>query len=178
MPDKIPDFVINGENRPPSRREVERSGGSGPGANTRSHGAVVVRACAIPSKWFFEAATGLDRLDFTSATARFATSETGFELGNGDYLIAVCGCTAPSSAYILTAFMRIRNGICTSRAIQHTNSPGSQAPATAGNQNHRWFRLKEAFPLGLLSFTSSRSLGLHEHERLPCGEQIHLRIVE
>jgi hypothetical protein len=78
MPHKI-DFVVNGENVSLSRRDVERSVAGLAPEPIRSH-AVVVSGVRYPVKQVFEAATGLDRLDFTSATARRHLGRLGFEL--------------------------------------------------------------------------------------------------
>lgn len=72
-------FVVNGSPLELSRRDVERSMlGVVPEA-IRSH-AVVVGPSRYPVKQVFEVVTGLDRLDFTSATARRHLAKLGFEL--------------------------------------------------------------------------------------------------
>jgi hypothetical protein len=73
------DFVVNGKTLKLTRRGVEqRMAGVAPEV-IRSH-AVVVSEVRYPVKQVFEVATGLDRLDFTSATARRHLAKLGFEL--------------------------------------------------------------------------------------------------
>jgi hypothetical protein len=78
VPDRI-DFVVNRESVTLSRGEVERKMAGVMPEPIRSH-AVVVSGVRYPVKQVFEAATGLDRLDFTSATARRHLGRLGFEL--------------------------------------------------------------------------------------------------
>ena len=78
MADQI-DFVVNGAGVTLSRREVEKKMEGVAPEPVRSH-AVVVSGVRYPVKQVFEAATGLDRLDFTSATARRHLGKLGFEL--------------------------------------------------------------------------------------------------
>lgn len=73
------DFVVNGESVSLSRREVEEKMAGVTPEPVRRH-AVVVSGVRYPVKQVFEAVTGLDRLDFTSATARRHLGKLGFEL--------------------------------------------------------------------------------------------------
>jgi hypothetical protein len=68
MTDRV-DFVVNGQSLHLSRAEVERAMVGVTPDPIRSH-AVLVKGVRYPIKQVFGAATGLDRLDFTSATAR------------------------------------------------------------------------------------------------------------
>jgi hypothetical protein len=77
------EFTVNGEHMALSRSDVLNAlSGIGP-EPIRSH-AVVVSGTAYPVKQAFAAATGLDRLDFTSATARRHLDRLGFELRRAD----------------------------------------------------------------------------------------------
>ena len=78
MPEQIT-FVVNGELLRLSRRDVESCiRGLSPEPIQRH--AVEVGGTAYPVKQVFEVATGLDRLDFTSAVARRNLSRLGFVL--------------------------------------------------------------------------------------------------
>lgn len=78
MADQIA-FVVNGTPLKLTRGSVEqRMAGVAP-EPIRKH-AVVVDGIRYPVKQVFEAATGLDRLDFTSATARRHLGKLDFEL--------------------------------------------------------------------------------------------------
>lgn len=82
MPDNI-DFVVNGKNLHLTRPGVERAMANVEPEPIRSH-AVVVGETRYPIKQVFEIATGLDRLDFTSGTARRHLAKLGFELYRAD----------------------------------------------------------------------------------------------
>ena len=78
MPDQIT-FRVNGKLVSLSRREVELCmRGMNPEPIQRH--AVEVAGTAYPVKQVFEAATGIDRLDFTSAVARHNLGKLGFIL--------------------------------------------------------------------------------------------------
>ena len=72
-------FVVNGKSVTLSRQEVERRMAGVAPEVIRSH-VVVVGKVRYPVKQVFEQVTGLDRLDFTSATARRHFAKLGFEL--------------------------------------------------------------------------------------------------
>jgi hypothetical protein len=78
MADAI-DFVINGQSVRLTRREVEKAAKGLDPEPIRNH-QVVVAGIRYPVKQVFGAATGLDRLDFTSATARRHLAKLGFAL--------------------------------------------------------------------------------------------------
>ena len=78
MPEQIT-FVVNGKLLRLSRRDVESCiRGLSPEPIQRL--AVEVGGTMYPVKQVFEAATGLDRLDFTSAVARRNLGRLGFVL--------------------------------------------------------------------------------------------------
>ena len=78
MPEQIA-FVVNGDSLRLSRRDVESCiRGLSPEPIKRH--AVEVGGTRYPVKQVFEAATGLDRLDFTSAVARRNLGRLGFAL--------------------------------------------------------------------------------------------------
>ena len=82
MPEQIM-FVVNGKMLRLSRRDVELCiGGLRPEPIQRH--AVDVGGKTYPVKQVFEAATGLDRLDFTSAVARRNLGRLGFVLSRVD----------------------------------------------------------------------------------------------
>ncbi len=72
-------FVVNGRPLELSRQGVEQSMREVAPEAIRSHGVVIGRN-RYPVKQVFEVVTGLDRLDFTSATARRHLAKLGFEL--------------------------------------------------------------------------------------------------
>lgn len=72
-------FVVNGQAVRISREGVERAMEGIDPEPIRSH-AVVVRGVRYPVKQVFATATGLDRLDFTSATARRHLANLNFKL--------------------------------------------------------------------------------------------------
>ena len=78
MPDQI-DFVVNGTALHLTRPNVERVMHSVEPEPIRNH-AVQVGGTLYPVKQVFERATGVDRLDFTSATARRHLGKLGFAL--------------------------------------------------------------------------------------------------
>jgi hypothetical protein len=82
MPDAI-DFVVNGMNLHLTRPAVERAMERVEPEPLRSH-AVVIGETRYPVKQVFELATGLDRLDFTSGTARRHLAKLGFTLHRVD----------------------------------------------------------------------------------------------
>ena len=78
MPEQIT-FIVNGELLRLSRRDIEScTRGMSPEPIQRH--AVEVGGTKYPVKQVFEAATGLDRLDFTSAIARRNLGRLGFML--------------------------------------------------------------------------------------------------
>lgn len=78
LPDEI-DFKVNGVALRLSRKEVERAmKGVLPEPHQRH--TVQVGGVRYPVKQVFALATGLDRLDFTSAIARRNLGKLGFEL--------------------------------------------------------------------------------------------------
>lgn len=72
-------FTLNGKSHRLTRSHVEEVLGGMTPEPIRSHG-VVVHGRAFPVKQAFGAATGLDRLDFTSAVARRQLERLGFQL--------------------------------------------------------------------------------------------------
>lgn len=78
MPEQI-NFVVNGELLRLSRHDVE-SCMQGLSPEPIQRHAVEVSGARYPVKQVFEAATGLDRLDFTSAIARRNLGRLGFVL--------------------------------------------------------------------------------------------------
>jgi hypothetical protein len=82
MPDNI-DFVVNGKNLHLTKPGVERAMERVEPEPIRSH-AVVIGEVRYPIKQVFERATGLDRLDFTSGTARRHLAKLGFTLYRAD----------------------------------------------------------------------------------------------
>ena len=80
--DKIT-FTVNGDQMSLSRRDVTDALKGVVPEPIRSH-AVSVGGTSYPVKQAFAAATGLDRLDFTSATARRNLDRLGFELRRAD----------------------------------------------------------------------------------------------
>ena len=72
-------FVVNGKMLRLSRRDVE-SCLRGVSPDPIQRHAVEVGGTTYPVKQVFEAATGLDRLDFTSAVARRNLARLGFVL--------------------------------------------------------------------------------------------------
>jgi hypothetical protein len=79
MPDVI-EFVVNGQSLSLSHQAVVEAIKGVPPEHIRSH-IVDVAGTRYPVKQVFEAATGLDRLDFTSAVARRQLARLGFEVG-------------------------------------------------------------------------------------------------
>jgi len=78
LPEQI-EFTVNGVALRLSRKEVERAmKGVAPEAVQRH--TVAVGGIRYPVKQVFALATGLDRLDFTSAIARRNLGKLGFEL--------------------------------------------------------------------------------------------------
>jgi hypothetical protein len=77
------DFVVNGISFRLTRNDVEKSMQGVSPEPIRSH-SVVVRGVRYPVKQVFGAATSLDRLDFTSATARRQLARLGFEPARGE----------------------------------------------------------------------------------------------
>ena len=82
MADRI-SFVVNGRSVTLSRQEVERRMESVAPEAIRSH-VVVIADVRYPVKQVFAMVTGLDRLDFTSATARRLLAKLGFELARDE----------------------------------------------------------------------------------------------
>ena len=78
MPEQIT-FVVNGKLLRLSRRHVE-SCARGLNPEPIQRHAVEVGGTTYPVKQVFEIATGLDRLDFTSAVARRNLGRLGFVL--------------------------------------------------------------------------------------------------
>ena len=78
MPERIT-FTVNGTQFTMSRGDVIAALDGVPPEPIRSH-SVVVTDTHYPVKQAFGAATGLDRLDFTSAIARRNLDRLGFEL--------------------------------------------------------------------------------------------------
>lgn len=78
MSDRI-EFTVNGTQLSLSRSGVEDALAGVTPEPIRSH-SVVVSGRAYPVKQAFATATGLDRLDFTSATARRNLDRLGFDL--------------------------------------------------------------------------------------------------
>ena len=78
MPESI-DFIVNGQALHLTRPGVERAMKGVEPEPIRSL-VVVVGGVRYPVKQVFEKATGLDRLDFTSATARRHLGSLGFTL--------------------------------------------------------------------------------------------------
>lgn len=78
MVEKI-DFTVNGIQMSLTRQAVIAALDHTEPETIRAH-AVVVRGTKYPIKQAFAEATGLDRLDFTSATARRHLNRLGFEL--------------------------------------------------------------------------------------------------
>lgn len=77
MPEVV-DFTINGERHRLTREQVVRVMCSQAPEEIRKH-SVEVSGTQYPVKQVLAAATGVDRLDFTSALARRALSRLGFE---------------------------------------------------------------------------------------------------
>lgn len=73
------EFVVNGQSRRLTTQGVETTMAGVDPEPIRSH-QVLVGGVAYPVKQVFELATGLDRLDFTSATARRHLARLGFTL--------------------------------------------------------------------------------------------------
>lgn len=82
MPEEIT-FVVNGTLLSLSRRDVESCTQDLTPEPIQRH-AVEVGGTVYPVKQVFEAATGLDRLDFTSAVARRNLGRLGFVLRRVD----------------------------------------------------------------------------------------------
>ncbi len=78
MPEGIR-FVVNGKAFTLKADEVEKAMRGVEPEPVRSH-VVVVAGQRYPVKQVFEKATGLDRLDFTSGTARRHLTRLGFKL--------------------------------------------------------------------------------------------------
>ena len=78
MTDSV-EFVVNGETVALSRSGVTRAMRGVAAEPIRSH-SVAVGGVRYPVKQVFQVATGLDRLDFTSAVARRQLSRLGFEV--------------------------------------------------------------------------------------------------
>lgn len=78
MPEAI-DVVVNGVAIHLTRPSVAQAMAGVPPEPVRIHG-VRVGATLYPVKQVFERATGIDRLDFTSATARRHLGRLGFTL--------------------------------------------------------------------------------------------------
>ena len=78
MPEEI-DFIVNGRPLRLSRHRIEELMKGVPAEPIRRH-VVLIRGIEYPVKQVFELATGLDRLDFTSATARRHLAKLGFQL--------------------------------------------------------------------------------------------------
>jgi hypothetical protein len=72
-------FVVNGKAFTLTVNDVEKAMRGVEPEPVRSH-VVVVKGQRYPVKQVFERATGLDRLDFTSATARRHLTKLGFKL--------------------------------------------------------------------------------------------------
>ena len=70
-------FIVNGSRIGLARKEVERMMKGVPPEPVRSL-AVEIGGTLYPVKQVFEVVTGLDRLDFTSATARRHLAKLGF----------------------------------------------------------------------------------------------------
>ncbi len=77
--DRSISFTVNGKSVTLSRSKVEASVRGIEPEPVRAH-AVVVNGRRFPVKQAFALATGLDRLDFTSAVARRHLDKLGFEL--------------------------------------------------------------------------------------------------
>ena len=77
MAEKI-EFVVNGKTLSLSRAQVLDSVAGLEAEPIRSH-SVVIGGTHYPVKQVFERATGLDRLDFTSAVARRQLLRLGFK---------------------------------------------------------------------------------------------------
>jgi hypothetical protein len=78
MPETI-DVVVNGIPLHLTRPKVTQAMAGVPAEPVRIH-AVRVGSTLYPVKQVFECATGIDRLDFTSATARRHLGRLGFTL--------------------------------------------------------------------------------------------------
>lgn len=78
MPDAI-EFVVNGESLALTRDGVLEAMRGIAAEPVRNH-SVSVGGVSFPVKQVFECATGLDRLDFTSAVARRNLARLGFEV--------------------------------------------------------------------------------------------------
>jgi hypothetical protein len=78
VPDRVA-FVVNGNGLVLTRRHVIAVMRNVPAEPIRSH-SVVVGGQTYPVKQVFGLATGLDRLDFTSAIARRQLVRLGFEV--------------------------------------------------------------------------------------------------
>lgn len=79
MPDSV-EFVVNGQPVLLTRAQVSKTMHGVPAEPVRSH-TVLVDGTTYPVKQVFHLATGVDRLDFTSAVARRQLSRLGFEVG-------------------------------------------------------------------------------------------------